>query len=86
MKNKFEIVESTAPGDAFAVVTEMGGKPIVTSAATKTTTVGASSLAKPFAAEAAPTENKAPVIDEYHGRGGSYVMDTETQTRRPNKE
>jgi len=42
----------------------------------------------PARAWPAPTnsdeEKNIPSIDEYHGRGGSYVMDADTLTRKPN--
>jgi hypothetical protein len=36
------------------------------------------------AAPAAPTPHSPFAVDEYSGRGGSYVVDAETQTRKPN--
>lgn len=38
------------------------------------------------AAPAAPVPKSPFAVDEYSGHGGSYVIDPDTQTRKPNKE
>lgn len=60
--------------DSFAVVTEPGGVPVVTSAAPSGEKFSLIEVLDEIAAG----------TDEYSGRGGSYVMDPDTQTRKPN--
>jgi len=57
---------------------------------TNATNNTASAIAKPVTAEVPPASSAAgvpanPAADQYHGKGGSYVLDELTQTRRPNE-
>ncbi len=57
----------------------VGGNEVQSGAAETTSTLPAATTDA-----AQVTEPVQPVMDEFHGRGGSYVVHDATQTRKPN--